>query len=375
MAAPVYLDYNATVPLRPTVVEAMAAALRETGNPSSVHRFGRAARRAVEMAREAVGAMVGAEGARVVFTAGGTEANNLALAAPGRRLLVSAVEHESVLRPAGDAARIPVDPAGVVDLTALERMLAGAPPALVAVMLANNETGVIQPVAEVARIAHAHGALVHCDAVQAAGKIAIDWAALGVDSLALSAHKLGGPQGVGALIVADAVELRPMQRGGGQERGLRAGTENVAGIVGFGLAAEIAARELDAMVDIARLRDDIETRVMRAVPAAAVLGGSARRLPNTSCLAMPGVAAETQVMALDLAGIAVSAGSACSSGKVKASHVLAAMGVAEAVAGSAIRVSVGWGSTPADADRFVESWISLWARLGAERVGHAAPAA
>lgn len=375
MAAPVYLDYNATVPLRPTVVEAMAAALRETGNPSSVHRFGRAARRAVEMAREAVGAMVGAEGARVVFTAGGTEANNLALAAPGRRLLVSAVEHESVLRPAGDAARIPVDPAGVVDLTALERMLAGAPPALVAVMLANNETGVIQPVAEVARIAHAHGVLVHCDAVQAAGKIAIDWAALGVDSLALSAHKLGGPQGVGALIVADAVELRPMQRGGGQERGLRAGTENVAGIVGFGLAAEIAARELDAMVDIARLRDDIETRVMRAVPAAAVLGGSARRLPNTSCLAMPGVAAETQVMALDLAGIAVSAGSACSSGKVKASHVLAAMGVAEAVAGSAIRVSVGWGSTPADADRFVESWISLWARLGAERVGHAAPAA
>jgi cysteine desulfurase len=186
---------------------------------------------------------------------------------------------------------------------------------------------------------------------------------------------LGGPQGVGALIVADAVELRPMQRGGGQERGLRAGTENVAGIVGFGLAAEIAVRELDAMVDIARLRDDIETRVTRAVPTAAVLGGTARRLPNTSCLAMPGVAAETQVMALDLAGIAVSAGSACSSGKVKASHVLAAMGVAEAIAGSAIRVSVGWGSTPADADRFVESWISLWARLGAERVGHAAPAA
>ncbi len=374
MLVPVYLDYNATAPLKPAVIDAVTAALAEVGNPSSVHRFGRLARRTVETARAEIAALVGAAPAQVVLTSGGTEANNLALNVPGRTVLVSAVEHESVLRPAREALRIPVDRNGIVDLAALDRMLAGIDgPALVAVMLANNETGVIQPVEEVVRIAHAYKARVHCDAVQAAGKIRVDFTALGVDTLALSAHKLGGPQGVGALVVADEPVLTPLLRGGGQERGRRAGTENVAAIAGFGVAAALAAKDLDRMAEIAALRDDMETRLERILPGLPVFGRDVRRLPNTSCLAMPGVPAETQVMAFDLAGVAVSAGAACSSGKVATSHVLAAMGVPPSIANSAIRVSAGWRSTPADFDRFVETWISLWTRLGrAERVAPAA---
>jgi cysteine desulfurase len=378
MNAPVYLDYNATAPALPASIAAVSAALAETGNASSVHRFGRLARRTVETAREQVAALVNAPAASIVFTGSGTEANNLAIAharTEGRRLIVSAVEHDSVLRAAPDAAIAPVDGDGVVDLAALERSLAGSSqPALVAVMLANNETGVIQPVAEIARLAHAHGAIVHCDAVQAAGKMAIDVPALGADTLALSAHKLGGPQGVGALFVSDRVVLQAQLVGGGQERGRRAGTENVAGIAGFGAAAHSAA-DLSQMGAIARLRDATEARLRNIAPRAVVFGAKAARLPNTICVAMPGVAAETQVMALDLAGIAVSAGAACSSGKVKASHVLAAMGVAPELAGSAMRVSAGWRSTAEDFDRFVDAWTALWARLGAPRVGSVAPAA
>lgn len=379
MTAPVYLDYNATAPLKAPVIAVVSAALAETGNASSVHRFGRLARRSVEAARETIAALVNASPAQVVFTGSGTEANNLALAqarTDGRRLIVSAVEHDSVLRVDENAARAPVDRNGVVDLDTFEQLLAGDPrPALVAVMLANNETGVIQPVAEIARVAHAHGALVHCDAVQAAGKIGIDMQALDVDMLSLSAHKLGGPQGVGALVVRDHVTLRPLLAGGGQERGRRAGTENVAGIAGFEAAAALALDDLAQMERIARLRDDMEARLRRVAPDAIFFGAEVPRLPNTSCVAMPGVAAETQVMALDLAGIAISAGSACSSGKVKASHVLAAMGTETALASSAIRVSAGWRSTAQDFDGFVEAWTSLWARLGANRAGQIAPAA
>jgi cysteine desulfurase len=375
MTTATYLDYNATAPLKPAVVAAVAAAMAETGNASSVHRFGRLARRAVETAREQVASLVNAAPAQVVFTGSGSEANNLALAQPGRRAVVSAIEHDSVLQAGGNAERIAVNRDGVVDLASLERLLAqDAAPAMVAVMLANNETGVVQPVAEVARIAHAHGALVHCDAVQAAGKIAIDMAALGADTLALSAHKFGGPQGVGALVVGDHVALRPLLLGGGQERGRRAGTENVAGIVGFGAAAQAAVGELAHMDQIARWRDAMEAQLRRAAPDAVVFGAAVRRLSNTSCVAMPGVPAETQVMALDLAGIAVSAGSACSSGKVKASHVLAAMG-AGSLAGNAIRISAGWRSAAEDFERFTEAWLSLWARLGALRAGRVAPAA
>lgn len=365
MTRPVYLDYNATAPLKQPVIEAMTAALAECGNASSVHRFGRLARRAVETAREDVAALVAAEPRQVVFTGGGTEANNLAIAAAGagRRILVSAIEHESVLKAAPDAELIPVDSDGVADLATLQTLLARDPrPALVCLMLANNETGVIQPVAQAARLAHEHGALIHCDAVQAAGKLAVDFKALGVDTLALSAHKLGGPQGVGALLIGDAVELHPLLRGGGQERGWRAGTENVPAIRGFGVAARLAAQDLPAMLVLAALRDHMEDRLSRAAPEAVVLASGAGRLPNTTCIALPGLPAETQVMALDLAGIAVSAGSACSSGKVKPSHVLRAMGADERLVGSAIRLSLGWRTSEQDIDHLLDAWAQLVAR-------------
>ncbi|MBI3710812.1 MAG: cysteine desulfurase [Proteobacteria bacterium] len=376
MNRPVYLDYNATAPLKPPVILAVSAALAEVGNASSVHRWGRLARRRVETAREAVAGLLGAGPQQIVFTSGGTEANNLALAAGGRRLMVAATEHDSVLRAAPDAEIVPVDRRGIIDLAALDKSLArDSRPALVAVMLANNETGVVQPLAEVVRLAHARGALVHCDAAQAVGKVDVDMQALGVDMLTVSAHKFGGPQGVGAVVVADHVELSPLLRGGGQERGRRAGTENVAAIAGFGAAARLAAEEMPTMARLAGLRDGLEARLRRQVSELVTFGADADRLPNTSCLAMPNVSAETQVMAFDLAGIAVSAGSACSSGKVRSSHVLAAMGVPSALAGSAIRVSLGWATSEADLDRFVETWTQLWFRLGAGKTQRAAPAA
>lgn len=365
MTRPVYLDYNATVPLKQAVIEAMAVALAECGNASSVHRFGRLARRAVETAREEVAALVGAAPRQVVFTGGGTEANNLAIAAAGagRRVLASAVEHDSVLKAAPEAALIPVGPDGVLDLAALQAMLErDARPALVCLMLANNETGAVQPVAQAAALAQTCGALVHCDAVQAAGKLAIDFAALGVDTLALSAHKLGGPQGVGALVVGDRVELHPLLKGGGQERGWRAGTENVPAIRGFGVAARLAAQDLPAMLELAALRDHMEDRLLHAAPEAAVLASGAGRLPNTTCIGLPGLPAETQVMALDLAGVAVSAGSACSSGKVRPSHVLQAMGTDPALVASAIRISLGWRTNEQDIDHLLDAWATLVAR-------------
>lgn len=372
----VYLDHNATTTVRPAAAEAVAAALSLTGNASSVHGFGRAVRRAVEDAREAVAALVGAAPADVVFTSGGTEANNLALRGAGReRIIVSAVEHESVLTAGAGAALIPVDSDGVIDLDALETMLAGeGTPALVSVMLANNETGVVQPVAEAAEVARRCGALVHCDAVQAAGKIPVDMGALGVDMLSLSAHKIGGPAGVGALVVADSVPLSPIVFGGGQERGRRMGTENFSGIAGFAAAAREARKGVDGFAGLGRLRDGLERRILAVSPETRIFGAGAGRLPNTSCLAMPGMASETQVMALDLAGVAVSAGSACSSGKVQASHVLAAMNADAAQAASAIRASLGWNSTAQDVDAFVDAWSALHARAGAGR-GVAAPAA
>ena len=369
-APAVYLDWNATAPARPEAVKAVVRAMAEVGNASSVHGFGRAARRLVEDARAEVAALVGAEPANVIFTSGGTEANNLALRGCGdRRLIVSAVEHGAVLAPAllrdAGAAILPVDGEGVVDLEALEEALrATGKPALVSVMRANNETGVLQPVAEVAAIAHRHDALVHCDAVQAAGKIPFDMAALGVDLASFSAHKLGGPQGVGALVLGRDMALDAQNIGGGQERGRRSGTENVAGIAGFGAAAKAARESLADYARIALLRDEIERRTSTVAQDRRVLGAGAPRLPNTSNLTMPGVKAETQVMALDLDGVAVSAGSACSSGKVSASHVVAAMGVPDDEALTAIRVSLGWSSTAADVDRFVEAWRAVFERCG-----------
>jgi cysteine desulfurase len=367
-ARAIYLDHNATAPVLPAVAAAVADALSRVGNPSSVHGFGRAARRAVEHARAEVAALVGVPDSWVVFTSGGTEANDLALngvvlnGISTDRILVSAVEHDSVLRAAANAARVPVDRSGIIDLSALDAALAGSGAALVSVMLANNETGVIQPIARVVEIAHRHGAVVHCDAVQAAGRIEVDMKVLGVDLMTLSAHKLGGPTGIGALIVHDGVRLAARLRGGGQERWRRAGTENVAGIVGFGIAAAAARQDRARMAEFAALRDSIERGIRDIAPEAPIYGSDAPRLANTSCVGMPGVKGETQVMAFDWAGIAVSAGAACSSGKVTPSEVLKAMGADDKAAAEAIRVSLGAGNTAEHASRFVAEWKTLYDR-------------
>jgi cysteine desulfurase len=363
----IYLDYNATAPVRPVAAAAVAEALAITGNASSVHGFGRSARARIEEAREAVAGLGGARPGQVVFTSGGTEANNLALAqAVGRRCLVSAGEHDSILQAAPEAEHIPLGVDGVIDLAVLGAMLAEGPaPALVSVMLANNETGVVQPVAEAARLARAAGALVHCDAVQAVGKIVVDFTALGLDLMSVSAHKLGGPQGVGALVVGDGIDLAPLLRGGGQERGRRAGTENLPGIAGFGAAAAEAQASLADFADLGRWRDRLEEGVRELAPSARLFGTGAARLASTACFALPGLRAETQVMALDLEGVAVSAGAACSSGKVRPSHVLRAMGADEETADSAIRVSLGWASEAADVEAFLAAWGQLLRRTGA----------
>lgn len=363
-----YLDYNATAPLRPGVERAIVEALRVGGNPSSVHRTGRGARSLIERSRSAVAALVGASPAGVVFTSGGTEANNLALrAASDGPVLVSAIEHVSVLAAVPEAVRVPVEADGRVDLEAARQLIEVHRPRLVSVMLVNNETGVIQPVQEVARLARDAGALMHTDAVQAVGRIEVDLDELQVDLLTLSAHKLGGPPGVGALVVRDGVEVEPLIRGGGQEQRRRAGTENLPGIIGFGRVAELVrAGWREEAARIKRLRDGLEALLRQNAPGLRILGAEATRVDNTSCIAMPGAASETQVIALDLEGIAVSAGAACSSGKVARSHVLDAMGAGD-LAGAAIRVSLGHASGNADVDRFVAAWFRLYERMQARQ--------
>jgi cysteine desulfurase len=387
MAERAYLDWNATAPLRAEAKAALVAALELCGNPSSVHGEGRAARRVIETAREQVAKLVGADPADVVFTSGGTEANALALTpfvmragrkAPLDRLLVSAIEHPSVRSggrfPAGAVSDIPVTPQGVVDLAALKAMLAKGGPALVSIMLANNETGVIQQVAEAAEIVHAAGGVLHVDAVQGPGRMPINLASLGADLLTLSAHKLGGPKGVGALVRAPGIHIsEALIKGGGQERGARAGTENVAGNAGFGAAAEAALRSLQADVACMQgLRDRLEADLRAATPDVVIFGDGAERLPNTSLFALPGIKAETAVIAFDLEGVALSSGAACSSGKVAPSHVLAAMGVARGLTEGAIRVSLGPATTEADLERFQNAWKKLSKSLGKERNGLAA---
>jgi cysteine desulfurase len=359
-----YLDWNATAPLRPEAAAAMSEALGRWGNPSSVHRRGRAARQIIERAREAVAGLLGdVDPSGVIFVSGGTEANHLALLGAGReRVLVSAIEHDSVRHAVRGAEIIPVGPEGVVALDALDRLLgADVRLALVSVMHANNETGVIQPVAEIAAITRRHGAVFHCDAVQAAGKVALEVGTVGADLVTLSAHKIGGPPGVGALVVTGGVDVAPLLRGGGQERRRRAGTENLPGIAGFAAAAAAAA-EVAVYDRVAALRDGLETEIAAIAPDAVVLGAAANRLPNTSAIAMPGLAAETQVVALDLDGVMVSAGAACSSGKVGPSHVLAAMRVAPEIAASTIRVSLGWNSSEAEIAHFLRAWTALYRR-------------
>jgi cysteine desulfurase len=368
----VYLDWNATTPLRPEARKAMAAAWAVAGNPSSVHAEGRQARRLVEDARAAISAAVGARPQDVVFTSGGTEANALALTPglrrgagePVRRLLVSAIEHTSVLsggRFLPEAiGTIQVTGSGLIDLDHLRRLLAAGQPALVSVMLANNETGVLQPVGEVADIVHEAGGLLHVDAIQARGKIAFDIKSMKADLVTLSAHKIGGPKGVGALVLAEHVQgLEPLLRGGGQELGRRAGTENVAGIAAFGAATASAMAALAG--DAARLRvlrEQLEKGLMQT-PGMIVFSADAPRLPNTTLFTVPGLKAETAVIGFDLGGIAVSSGSACSSGKVQPSHVLAAMGAGGELAQGAVRLSLGWSTSEADIDLALEAWRKL----------------
>jgi len=375
MADQVYLDYNASAPLCPEARQAMIAAMDVAGNPSSVHASGRAARKIVDHARRSIADLVGGDSERIIFTSGGTEANNLALnGLEDVTVFTSAIEHPSVIEGRVDAKRIPVDGNGVVDLDALEAMLKEASAAgqkvLVSVMLANNETGVIQPVAKVALLAREYGAKVHCDAIQALGRLPVDMGRLLVDMVSVSAHKIGGPKGIGALAIAPGVMLVPQIRGGGQEKYRRGGTENVLGIAGFGAAAERAGAQLANMVNVAALRDRLETELASEAPELLIAGKGTERLVNTSCLILPGMPGETQVMALDLAGVAISSGSACSSGKVRESHVLKEMGVSDA--GSAIRVSLGLETTDEDIDTFIRVWSRMRGNAARKKARHAA---
>ena len=372
MPTRVYLDWNATTPLRPEARAAMVAAYDLVGNPSSVHAEGREARRLIEDARAALAAAVGALPRNVIFTSAGTEANALALSpglrgpvgGPVERLLVSAVEHASVLAggrfPSAAIEQIRVTRSGVVDLEHLKALLEDGPPALVSIMAANNETGALQPITEAARIVHEAGGLLHVDAIQALGKIPFDIKAVGANLASFSAHKIGGPKGVGALVVAEGTAgLEPLLRGGGQEQNRRAGTENVAGLAGFGAAVKTALQALPEDAErMASLRDRLENGI-RGIAGATVFSDDVGRLPNTVLFTAPGLKAETAVIGFDLEGVAVSSGSACSSGKVQPSHVLSAMGFDTTVAQGAVRLSLGWSTEADDINRALEAWKRL----------------
>jgi cysteine desulfurase len=364
-----YLDWNATAPLHPEARRAVERALDVFGNPSSVHVEGRRARAIVETARDQVAALVGARSSEVVFTSGATEACNMVLAGPWGAILRAGVEHDAVLKPAAasgcEIVDLHVGRDGIVDLADLADKVRtatatyGAGRVLLALQLANNETGVIQPLGTAAEIAREAGAVLFTDAVQAAGRVAIDFATLRVHAMAVSAHKLGGPKGIGALIVRGGFELPALLQGGGQEHRRRGGTENIPGIAGFGAAAEAARQTITERDLIAALRDRIEEGLVALTPDAEIIGATAERLANTTCVAVPGVSAETLVIRFDLAGFAISAGAACSAGKIGASSVLMAMGYPEAIARSAVRISIGPTTTDREVDRFLDAWRDI----------------
>ena len=370
-AAPLsgYFDYNATAPLKPGARAAMLRAFDLAGNPSSIHKAGRSARTLLENSRSTVATAVAARPDQVVFTSGGTESVQLALrgvlGANDQPLpcLISAVEHDCTLAARSDVQRLPVDCQGRVDPEALRAAL--TQPALISIMLANNETGVIQDIPTLAVIIHAAGGLLHVDASQALGKIPVNMLLLGADLMTLSAHKCGGPKGVGALVVADGIALTPQQTGGGQENRRRAGTENLPGIAGFAGALATLTDDLAFMRQLGQWRDVFENRLLDAAPEAIIHGARAPRLPNTSCLSLPSRAAATQLMALDLTGFAVSTGAACASGKVTPSHVLQAMGCSEQTAREAIRISSGWATTQADYENLLAAWLAMYSRAKA----------
>lgn len=370
-----YLDYNATTPVRPEVSARIAALLSEPHNASSVHFYGREGKKHLENAREIIARAVNSFKNEIIFTSSGTEANNFVLRAEsGRRILVSAIEHSSIIKTLPHAERIPVDNNGIVDLEALRELLRqDDKPALVSVMLANNETGVIQPVAEVVKICRESDldVLVHSDAAQALGKIPVDFSELGVDMITLSAHKLGGPHGAAALVLRNDLPIKPLLTGGGQELGRRAGTENVAAISGFGLAVELALGDGEQLCRLRGWLNRMEEELLAYSEGAIVFGRSVLRLPGTSCMSMPGVTSETQLMSFDLANIAVSAGSACSSGRIEPSHVISAMGYGKETATTAIRISGGWNTKEEDIRKVTTEWKKLYDRVGKRAIAAA----
>lgn len=356
----IYLDYNATCPIKPQVISKMVDVMEQVGNPSSQHSFGRDARTFVEVGREAIAERLGVAPSSVVFTGCGTEADNLALnQTPIDTAYVSAVEHPALLGLVPASQTLKIHPNGLVDFDALTTMLNAKPPGLLSVQMVNSETGVIQPIAEISTLAKKYGWLVHTDAVQALGKQDFSFAHTGVDLMTISAHKIGGPQGVAALITRSGFDTKPMLQGGGQERNRRSGTENVAGIAGFGEAVKLLDEDLNRQQRLEHLRDAFESEIVNSGIDVKIVGRGSTRVANTSCILMPQVKAATQLMNFDLQGFAVSAGSACSSGKSKASGVLTAMGISEDAAGTALRASIGWDTKTDDLSKFAEAWIKL----------------
>lgn len=359
----IYFDHNATAPVEGTVINAVAEVMANPYNASSIHGTGRQARSLIENARKEVAAFAGADldNYRLVFTSSGTESNNLALKGVNTdNIIISAIEHASIIKTVKNANMVPVDSDGVVNIEGLERLLrALGGKNLVSIMLANNETGVIQPIKEIAAIVHKYGSILHTDAAQCFGKIEVDMKNLDVDLLTISAHKFGGPQGAAALITKKSVNLSPLITGGGQEHGYRAGSENIAAIHGFGTAAKIAREKLSSMPEISNLRDKLELELEKFAPNAVIFGKNSARLPNTSYIAMPGIGNQTQLIHFDLNGVDLSAGSACSSGRIEPSHVLKAMGVASDIAGCAIRISLGTANTEDEINLFIDLWKGL----------------
>ncbi len=368
----IYLDHNATAPPKPEVITEMARVMTAGGNPSSVHGVGRMAKAVLEQSRSTIAQAVNCRPRKIIFTSGGTEANNIALNIRDiDHIILSSTEHDSILQACRDSGRnsakqldiLPVNENGLVAPDDLKDCLdRGTGKTLVSIMLANNETGVLQDIRQLARISHQAGAIFHTDAIQALGKIPVDFRDLGVDMMSLSAHKVNGPQGVGALVAVEEINIRSLTSGGRQEVGRRCGTENIAGIAGFARAVSLLPQNLENMDNIRALRDRMEEEICRHAPNARFYGAGAPRLANTTTILMPAVASETQVMAFDLAGICVSSGSACSSGKVKPSHVVTAMGGSMDQALSTIRVSLGWNSTEQEVDSFIAAWKKLYDR-------------
>ena len=359
-----YLDYNATAPTRPEVIDGMTAAMRAPHNASSVHSFGREGRKLVEDARQILSRIIGGPAAQIIFNSGATEGNNTVINHfKDERILVSAIEHPAVLEAAPNLTKIPVTTDGVIDLSALEELLKAEKTGLVSIMLINNETGAIQPIADASALAHKHGALFHCDAVQAIGRIPVNMAELGIDFLTLSAHKFGGPQGVGALALGLCGETPTLLHGGGQEKSARAGTENVPAIHGMGIAAKLAAENLnDYQNKTAALQKRLEDKLGK-YQGVKIYSQETPRAPNTTLFSLTGASSETMMMAFDLDGIAISNGSACSSGKVEPSHVLKAMNASDAEASSALRISTGWDSREEDIDNALQSWDKIYDRM------------